>query len=288
MLFQFHNENPNSRLVNRCFIAPRKFTMRSETVIKHGVEGFAGMRKAGHLAAAVLDMITPHVTAGVSTEHLNRLCHDFIVAHDAIPAPLNYRGFPKSTCISVNRVVCHGIPGEKTLRIGDILNIDITVILDGWYGDTSRIFYVGVPSVKAQRLTTVTYDCLMFGIEAAKPGNTLGDIGHAIQSYAESCRFSVVRDFTGHGLGQVFHTAPTVLHYGEPKTGMVLEPGMIFTIEPMINAGRAETYIMKDGWTAVTRDKSLSAQFEHSIGITEGTAEIFTLSPAGFTMPPYG
>ena len=262
--------------------------MRSETVIKHGVEGFAGMRKAGHLAAAVLDMITPHVTAGVSTEHLNRLCHDFIVAHDAIPAPLNYRGFPKSTCISLNHVVCHGIPGDKTLCDGDILNIDITVILAGWYGDTSRMFYVGTPSVKAQRLTEVTYDCLIRGIEAAKPGNTLGDIGHAIQSHAESCRYSVVRDFTGHGLGQVFHTAPTVLHYGEPSSGMALEPGMIFTIEPMINSGRAETKILNDGWTAVTRDKSLSAQFEHSIGITEGTAEIFTLSPAGFTMPPYG
>ena len=261
--------------------------MRSEKVIKHGAEGFAGMRKAGHLAAAVLDMITPHVTAGVSTEHLNRLCHDFILAHDAIPAPLNYRGFPKSTCISLNHVVCHGIPGEKILKDGDILNIDITVILAGWYGDTSRMFYVGTPSVKAQRLTEVTYDCLMRGIEAAKPGNTLGDIGHAIQSYAESCRYSVVRDFTGHGLGQVFHTAPTVLHYGEPNSGMALEPGMIFTIEPMINAGRAATKILNDGWTAVTRDKSLSAQFEHSIGITDGRPEIFTLSPAGFSLPPH-
>ena len=287
MLFQSHKKNPTSRSVNRCLIAPKEIIMRSETVIKHGAEGFAGMRKAGHLAAAVLDMITPHVTAGVTTEYLNRLCHDFIVAHDAIPAPLNYRGFPKSTCISLNHVVCHGIPGEKTLRDGDILNIDITVILAGWYGDTSRMFYVGTPSVKAQRLTEVTYDCLMRGIEAAKPGNTLGDIGHAIQSYAESCRYSVVRDFTGHGLGQVFHTAPTVLHYGEPNSGMALEPGMIFTIEPMINAGRAETKILNDGWTAVTRDKSLSAQFEHSIGITDGKAEIFTQSPAGLSLPPH-
>ncbi len=288
MLFQFQKKKPNSLPINLYLKAPREITMRSERVIKHGVEGFAGMRKAGHLAAAVLDMITPHVAAGVSTERLNRLCHDFIVAHDAIPAPLNYRGFPKSTCISLNHVVCHGIPGEKTLRNGDILNIDITVILAGWYGDTSRMFYVGTPSVKAQRLTEVTYDCLMRGIEAAKPGNTLGDIGHAIQSYAESCRYSVVRDFTGHGLGQVFHTAPTVLHYGEPNSGMKLEPGMIFTIEPMINAGRAETKILNDGWTAVTRDKSLSAQFEHSIGITDDKAEIFTLSPAGFTLPPHG
>ncbi len=262
--------------------------MRSETVIRHGAEGFAGMRKAGHLAATVLDMITPHVAAGVTTEHLNLLCHDFILSHDAIPAPLNYRGFPKSTCISLNHVVCHGIPGQKTLRDGDILNIDVTVILGGWYGDTSRMFYVGTPPIKAQRLTEVTYDCLMRGIGAAKPGNTLGDIGHAIQTYAESCRYSVVRDFTGHGLGQVFHTAPTILHYGEPGHGMPLEPGMIFTIEPMINAGRAETKILNDGWTAVTRDKSLSAQFEHSIGITDNEAEIFTLSPSGLNMPPYG
>ena len=262
--------------------------MRSETVIKHGVEGFAGMRKAGHLAAAVLDMITPHVTTGVSTEHLNRLCHDFIVAHDAIPAPLNYRGFPKSTCISLNHVVCHGIPGEKILRDGDILNIDITVILSGWYGDTSRMFYVGAPSVKATRLTEITYECLMRGIAAARPGNTLGDIGHAIQSFAESQRFSVVRDFTGHGLGQTFHCAPTILHYGQAGEGMRLEPGMIFTIEPMINAGRYETKILADGWTAVTRDKSLSAQFEHSVGVTAEGYEIFTQSPKGYDKPPYG
>ena len=261
--------------------------MRSETVIRHGSDGFAGMRKAGRLAAEVLDMITPHVVASVSTKHLDQLCHDYIHANGAIPAPLNYRGFPKSTCISLNHVVCHGIPGDKKLQDGDILNIDITVILDSWYGDTSRMFYVGKPSVKAQRLTQVTFDCLMRGINAAKPGNTLGDIGYAIQSYAESFHYSVVRDFTGHGLGQVFHTAPTVLHYGEPNSGMLLEPGMIFTIEPMINVGRAETKILNDGWTAVTRDKSLSAQFEHSIGITEDTAEIFTLSPKGFRLPPF-
>ena len=261
--------------------------MRSETVIKHDEEGFAGMHKAGHLAATVLDMITPYVVAGVTTESLDQICHEFILSSGAIPAPLNYRGFPKSTCISLNHVVCHGIPGAKTLRDGDILNIDITVILDGWYGDTSRMFYVGTPSVKAQRLTEVTYECLMRGIAVARAGNTLGDIGHAIQSYAEANRFSVVRDFTGHGLGQVFHTAPTVLHYGNPGDGMVLEPGMIFTIEPMINAGRPDTKILGDGWTAVTRDKSLSAQFEHSIGITEGDAEIFTLSPRCWAFPPY-
>ena len=261
--------------------------MRSEQVIIHGKDGFNGMRKAGRLAAAVLDMITPHVVAGVTTETLDQICHDYILAHGAIPAPLNYRGFPKSTCISLNHVVCHGIPGPKSLQEGDILNIDITVILDGWYGDTSRMFFVGSPTVKARRLTEITYDCLMRGIDAARAGNTLGDIGHAIQTYAESHRYSVVRDFTGHGLGQVFHTAPTVLHYGNPGEGLRLEPGMIFTIEPMINAGRAETKILGDGWTAVTRDKSLSAQFEHSIGITDGAPEIFTLSPAGLTQPPY-
>jgi len=261
--------------------------MRTDPLILHDETGFAGMRAAGSLAAAVLDMITPHVAVGITTEELDRICHDYITAQGAVPAPLNYKGFPKATCISLNHVVCHGIPGPKTLRDGDILNIDITVILDGWYGDTSRMYFVGEPSVKARLLTSVTYECLMRGIEAARPGNTLGDIGHAIQSHAEAQRFSVVRDFTGHGLGQTFHCAPTVLHFGTPGGGMTLEPGMIFTIEPMINAGRAETKILGDGWTAVTRDRSLSAQFEHSIGITDGEAEIFTLSPAGHTAPPY-
>ena len=261
--------------------------MRTDPVILHDETGFAGMRAAGKLAASVLDMITQHVQPGISTEELDRLCNDYISAHDAVPAPLNYKGFPKATCISLNHVVCHGIPGPKTIRNGDILNIDVTVILDGWYGDTSRMYFVGEPSVKARLLTSVTYECLMRGIEVAKPGNTLGDIGHAIQSHAEAQRFSVVRDFTGHGLGQTFHCAPTVLHFGTPGAGMTLEPGMIFTIEPMINAGRAETKILGDGWTAVTRDRSLSAQFEHSIGITDGDPEIFTLSPAGFAAPPY-
>ena len=261
--------------------------MRTEPVILHNESGFAAMRAAGRLAATVLDMIAPHVVAGVTTGELDRICHDFIESHGAVPAPLNYKGFPKATCISLNHVVCHGIPGEKTIRDGDILNIDVTVILDGWYGDTSRMYFVGEPSVKAQLLTKVTYDCLMRGIEAARPGNTLGDIGYAIQRHAESNRFSVVRDFTGHGLGQTFHCAPTVLHFGSPGSGLKLQPGMIFTIEPMINAGRAETKILGDGWTAVTRDRSLSAQFEHSIGITEGDPEIFTLSPEGHTAPPY-
>lgn len=261
--------------------------MRTDPVILHDETGFSAMRATGRLAASVLDMISQHVRPGVTTEELDRICHDYISAHGAVPAPLNYKGFPKATCISLNHVVCHGIPGPKTLRNGDILNIDVTVILDGWYGDTSRMYFVGEPSVKARRLTAVTYDCLMRGIEAARPGNTLGDIGHAIQSHAEAQRFSVVRDFTGHGLGQTFHCAPTVLHFGNPGAGMKLEPGMIFTIEPMINAGRAETKILGDGWTAVTRDRSLSAQFEHSIGITNDEPEIFTLSPAGHTQPPY-
>lgn len=261
--------------------------MRAEKVILHNEAGFEGMRAAGRLAAEVLDMITPHVTAGITTGALDQICHDYILQAGATPAPLNYKGFPKSTCISLNHVVCHGIPGPKKLTNGDMLNIDVTVILDGWYGDTSRMYFVGEPPVKARNLSHVTYECLMRGIAAAKPGNTLGDIGHAIQSYAESKRFSVVRDFTGHGLGRVFHCAPTVLHYGKPGTGLVLEPGMIFTIEPMINAGKPDTKILEDGWTAVTRDRSASAQFEHSIGITEDGAEIFTLSPAGFTHPPY-
>jgi methionyl aminopeptidase len=261
--------------------------MRNEIVFQHGEDGFSGMRKAGQLAAETLDMITPHVIAGTTTAALDKLCHDHILANGGIPAPLNYRGFPKSTCISLNHVVCHGIPGNRSLRDGDILNIDVTVIFGGWHGDTSRMYFVGEPSVKAMRLTEVTYGCLMRGISAARAGNTLGDIGHAIQSYAENCRFSVVRDFTGHGLGQTFHCPPTILHYGLPGEGMELKPGMIFTIEPMINAGRYETKILSDGWTAVTRDKSLSAQFEHSIGITDGDPEIFTLSPNGFSKPPY-
>ena len=261
--------------------------MREERVTIHDESGFASMRAAGRLAAEVLDMIAPHVCAGVATDELDRICHEHIVANGAVPAPLNYKGFPKSTCISLNHVVCHGIPGPKRLRDGDILNIDVTVILDGWHGDTSRMYFVGEPSIKARRLTATTYDCLMRGIEAARPGNTLGDIGHVIQQHAESLRYSAVRDFTGHGLGREFHCAPTVLHYGEPGTGLRLEPGMIFTIEPMINAGRRDTKILSDGWTAVTRDRSLSAQFEHSIGITENEAEIFTLSPGGHTQPPY-
>jgi methionyl aminopeptidase len=254
----------------------------------HGLAEFDGMRRAGRLAAEVLDLITPSVVPGVTTGELDRICHDHIVLSGAIPAPLNYRGFPKSICTSVNHVVCHGIPGDKRLEDGDIINIDVTVILDGWHGDTSRMFYVGKASVKARRLVDVTYEAMMQGIGVVRPGATLGDIGHAIQHYAEGQRFSVVRDFCGHGLGRVFHDAPSVLHFGEPGTGLELREGMFFTIEPMINAGAYEVKILADGWTAVTKDRSLSAQFEHSIAVTADGYEIFTRSPKGYDRPPYG
>ena len=254
----------------------------------HGPLDFEGMRRAGRLAAETLDFVTPHVVPGIATEELDRLCHEFITERDAVPAPLNYRGFPKSICTSINHVVCHGIPGPRVLKDGDTLNIDVTVILDGWHGDTSRMFFVGKPSVKARRLADVTYEAMMRGIEAIKPGNTLGDIGHAIQAFAEGHRCSVVRDFCGHGLGRVFHDAPNILHYGRAGTGAVLKEGMFFTVEPMINLGRADTKLLSDGWTAVTRDKSLSMQFEHSVGVTEDGFEIFTASPGGLHRPPYG
>ncbi len=254
----------------------------------HGPEDFEGMRRAGRLAAETLDFITPYVVPGVTTEKLNQLCHDFIVSHNAIPAPLNYHGFPKSICTSINHVVCHGIPGEKKLNEGDIMNIDVTVILDGWHGDTSRMYLVGekIP-VKARRLVDITYECMMAGIATVRPGVTLGDIGHAIQVIAEKERFSVVRDFCGHGTGRVFHTPPSVMHFGTPGAGEIIEAGMFFTIEPMINAGHWATHVLEDGWTAITRDRSLSAQFEHTIGVTETGCEIFTLSPKGWTKPPY-
>jgi len=253
----------------------------------HGAEDFAAMRKAGRLAAEVLDFVTPYVKPGVTTEALDRFCHDFIVGAGAVPAPLNYRGFPKSICASVNHVVCHGIPGPKTLENGDIVNLDITVILDGWYGDTSRMFYVGEVGVKARRLVEATFEAMWKGIEAVRPGATLGDIGHAIQMHAEARRFSVVRDFCGHGIGRVFHDAPNIMHFGKPGEGLVLKAGMFFTIEPMINAGRFEVKILDDGWTAVTRDRSLSAQFEHTVGVNADGYEVFTLSPRGWHQPPY-
>jgi methionyl aminopeptidase len=243
----------------------------------HGPEGFEGMRNAGNLAARTLDFITPHVTAGVTTGELDRLCHQFIIDHGAIPAPLGYRGYPKSICTSINHVVCHGIPGDRKLLEGDIMNIDVTVIVDGWHGDTSRMFSVGKVGVRAAKLIDATYEGMMRGIEAVRPGATLGDIGYAIQSFVEKQGFSVVRDFCGHGIGKIFHAAPNVVHFGRRGEGLELKEGMFFTIEPMVNAGRCEVKILADEWTAVTRDKSLSAQFEHSLGVTANGYEIFTL-----------
>jgi len=259
----------------------------TDSIKIYGPEAFEGMRKAGRLAALTLDFITPYVKPGVTTGELDRLCADFIRDHGAISAPLGYRGYPKSICTSINHVVCHGIPSDKILQNGDILNIDVTPILDSWYGDASRMYPVGDVGVKARKLCDVTYESLMLGIAAVKPGATLGDVGYAIQSFVEGHRFSVVRDFCGHGLGQTFHAPPNVVHYGRPGEGVVLREGMLFTIEPMVNAGRYETKILSDGWTAVTKDKSLSAQFEHSIGVTAEGCEIFTLSPAGLHRPPY-
>ena len=253
----------------------------------HPPSDFEGMRRAGRLAAEVLDMVAPHVRPGVTTGQLDQLCHDFIVAAGAVPATLGYRGYTKSSCTSINHVVCHGIPGERRLVEGDILNIDVTPILDGWHGDTSRMYAAGTPSVRAARLMDVTHEALMRGVAAVRPGATLGDVGHAIQTYVEGHRFSVVRDFCGHGIGRRFHEAPNVLHFGRPGEGPVLRPGMFFTVEPMVNAGRPEVKVLEDGWTAVTRDRSLSAQFEHMVGITAAGCEVFTFSPAGLHKPPY-
>lgn len=252
-----------------------------------GREAFDGMHKAGRLAAETLDMLVPHMVPGVTTAEIDRLIHQFIVERGGVPATLGYRGYTHSTCISINHVVCHGIPSEKTLKSGDIVNVDVTPIVDGWHGDTSRMYLIGDVPLKARKLVEVTYECLMLGIEQAKPGNHMGDVAHAIQQHAEKHRYGVVRDFCGHGLGLLFHDAPEVVHVGRPGTGPELKPGMIFTIEPMINIGRPDVKLLDDGWTAVTRDRSLSAQFEHSIGITEEGCEIFTLSPAGYTQPPY-
>lgn len=255
----------------------------------HEAADFDGMRRAGRLAAETLDYIGPYVRPGITTGELDRLCERFIRDHGAIPAPLGYRGYPKATCISLNHVVCHGIPGDRKLGDGDILNIDVTVILDGWHGDTSRMYLCGEHvSLAARKLVDATYEAMMRGIAVVKPGATLGDIGHAIQVYAEGLRYSVVRDFCGHGLGQIFHEPPSILHYGVPGHGTAIVEGMFFTIEPMINIGRPEVKVLDDGWTAVTRDRSLSAQFEHAVGVTADGCEIFTLSPAGFHKPPYG
>lgn len=246
------------------------------------------MHAAGKLAAETLDYLTPFVKVGISTLELDRLAHDFIIEHDAIPAPLNYKGFPKSICTSINHVICHGIPNEKTkLKKGDIVNIDVTVILDGWYGDTSRMFYAGAPSKKAERLVNATFESLWKGIKAVKPGNTTGDIGHAIENYIKPFNYGVVRDFCGHGLGLKFHDNPGIMHYGKPGEGVELVPGMYFTIEPMINTGTYKARVLPDGWTAITADRGLSAQFEHSMAVTETGVEIFTKSPKGWDCPPY-
>lgn len=249
---------------------------------------FAGMHKAGRLAAEILDAMSPLVVPGTTTEVLDNAITQMVDDAGATSATIGYKGYKHASCISVNHVVCHGIPGPKILKDGDILNIDVTVIVDGWFGDTSRMYVAGGLSRKTERLIQVTHDALMKGIEQVKPGNTFGDIGHAIQKYAESHRMSVVRDFCGHGLGTVFHAPPNVLHYGRPGTGSVLEEGMFFTIEPMINLGRPETKVLADDWTAVTRDKSLSAQFEHSVGVTADGVDIFTLSPTDKFHPTYG
>ncbi len=249
---------------------------------------FAGMHAAGSLAARILDQIADHVFVGQTTATIDSEIERLVNEAGATSATIGYKGYQHASCISVNHVVCHGIPGTKLLKDGDILNIDVTVIVDGWYGDSSRMYVAGKLSRKAERLIQVTHDSLMLGIEQVKPGNTFGDIGNAIQSYVEQHRMSVVRDFCGHGLGRVFHAPPNVLHYGRPGTGAVLEEGMFFTIEPMVNLGRPETKTLSDDWTAVTRDKSLSAQFEHSVGVTADGVDIFTLSPGGKFHPTYG
>ncbi len=258
------------------------------TVKIHSEGDFIKMRAAGKLAAQTLDFITGYVEPGVTTNYLDNLCHEFIISNGGVPAPLNYNGFPKSICTSVNHVVCHGIPSDKKLKTGDILNIDVTVILDGWHGDTSRMFYVGEVAIKPKRLIQVTYEAMMIGIEMIKPGIKLGDIGYAIQKHVEKHNYSVVRDYTGHGIGKIFHDEPTVLHYGKPNTGLALKEGMFFTVEPMVNAGNYQTILSKiDGWTVTTRDKSLSAQFEHTVGVTNSGVEIFTLSQKNLLYPPY-
>jgi methionyl aminopeptidase len=268
-------------------VAADETAYRDGTIKLHGPDGFAGMRRAGRLAAEILDAIGEHVRPGVTTAELDTRIREMMLDGGAVPATLGYRGYTHSTCISINHVVCHGIPSGKALKDGDILNIDVTPLLDGWHGDSSRMYVAGEASIKARKLIDVTYDCLMIGIEQARPGARLGDIGAAIQAYAEGHRYGVVRDFCGHGVGRLFHDAPEVVHAARAGTGPELRAGMIFTIEPMINYGRPAVKVLNDGWTAVTRDKSLSAQFEHSIGITEDGCEIFTASTRGIERPVF-
>src|ERR1700748_341429 len=252
----------------------------------HGKEAFEAMRKAGRLVAECLDMLPDHVHPGVTTDALDKLVQEFAFDHKALPATLMYRGYKKSTCTSLNHVVCHGIPSEKPMKEGDIVNIDVTLILNGWHGDSSRMYAVGEIPRRAERLIEVTYEAMMRGIAAIRPGATTGDIGHAIQTYVEAQHMSVVRDFCGHGLGRLFHDEPNIVHVGRPGEGILLKPGMFFTVEPMINLGRPHVKVLSDGWTAVTRDRSLSAQFEHAVGVTENGVEVFTFSPAGLDQPP--
>jgi methionyl aminopeptidase len=258
---------------------------RNGVIKLHGPEGFAGMRKAGRLAAEILDALVPHVVPGVSTDELDRIVYDHMLRGGGLPATLGYRGYTKNSCISINHVVCHGIPSEKTLKDGDIVNIDVTPIVDGWHGDTSRMFLVGNVPIKAKRLVEVTYECLMLGIEQARPGNRMGDVANAIQRHAEAHRYSVVRDFCGHGVGRLFHDSPEVVHAGRPGTGPELKPGMIFTVEPMVNAGRPGIRGLADGWTIVTADHSLSAQWEHTVLVTDDGFEVLTVS-SGTPPPP--
>ena len=253
----------------------------------HGKDAFEGMRKAGRLVAECLDMLVEHVQPGVTTDTLDKLVLEYAFDHGALPATLMYRGYKKSTCTSLNHVVCHGIPADKPMKDGDIVNIDVTLILDGWHGDSSRMYAVGEIPRRAERLIDVTYDAMMRGIGVIRPGATTGDIGAAIQTYVEAQHMSVVRDFCGHGLGQLFHDEPNIIHVGRPGEGIVLKPGMLFTVEPMINLGRPHVKVLSDGWTAVTRDRSLSAQFEHAVGVTKDGVEIFTTSPKGLHKPPY-
>ncbi|MEM9705311.1 MAG: type I methionyl aminopeptidase [Pseudomonadota bacterium] len=271
--------------------------VRTNHIKLHGAEGFEGMRKAGRLAASCLDMVTGIVEPGRTTAWIDDRIREFVFDHGSVPATIGYRGYRHSSCISLNHVICHGIPSDRVIKDGDVMNIDVTVIVDGWHGDTSRMYFAGEPKVKARRLIDTTYECMMRGIETVRPGSTLYEIGAAIQSHAEAKGFSVVRDFCGHGLGQVFHDAPNVVHYAEYRDRRIglqrapqtkLRPGMFFTIEPMINEGKPDVKLLRDGWTAVSRDRSLSAQFEHSVGVTETGVEIFTASPGGLNQPPYG
>ena len=265
-------------------LAPQR---NSGQIKLYGPDDFVQMRRAGQLVATCLDEVNKLIRPGLPTDEIDRFVYEFAMDHGALPATLGYRGYWKSSCTSINHVVCHGIPGDKPLRDGDIVNIDVTLILDGWHGDSSRMYAVGEVKRAAQRLVDVTYEAMMRGIAEIKPGATTGDIGYAIQTYAEANRCSVVRDFCGHGVGRLFHDAPNILHYGSRGDGVVLKPGMIFTVEPMINLGRPQVKVLADGWTAVTRDRSLSAQFEHSVGVTDAGVEIFTSSPAGLERPAY-